>query len=173
LAFLIQGSITDAQSADDVNAQKATVYIVRTSGLGSAINFKYFVDDTYIGKCKNSKYIKLELDPREYLIWAKSENRSFLEAEVEAGKTYVINAIPKMGGFKAAVNLLPINNYDEKELQKAKKILTKKEMLVTSEDELEKKQQELSQLISDGLNKYETELKGTDKVARLTEPTEL
>ena len=42
------------------SAETATLYIVRTSSLGFAINFKYFIDDQYVGKSNYGKYFKLE-----------------------------------------------------------------------------------------------------------------
>lgn len=39
-----------------------------------------------------------------------AENADFMDAEVEAGKTYYVLVAPRMGMFKARFSLLPIHN---------------------------------------------------------------
>ena len=162
-----------AQTTEATNDEKAIVYIVRTSAIGKAINFKYFVDDKFVGKCKQGKYLILEIEPGEHLIWAKSENISFIEANLEAGNTYVINAEAKMGGLKARVNLAAIDNQDEDQLNKVKKYLSKKKLIEFDADELHDGQNEYSDLITDSLKKYEEEWKGKKEMDNLSEPTDM
>lgn len=65
-------------------ADKAVVYFVRTSGLGFAINFTYIDSVTLIAKANGTNYVRYECDPGNHLFWARSENRDFVEAELEA-----------------------------------------------------------------------------------------
>ena len=89
---------------------KAVVYFVRTSAAGFLINFKYFDGDKYLGKYNDGYFMPYICEPGKHLFWAKSENFDFVEADLEAGKVYVIDAIGKMGAFKAALELVP---YDD------------------------------------------------------------
>ena len=173
LLSLLPGLFVTAQSEVEKTDNKATVYIVRTKSMGSAINFKYFIDDQYIGKWKYGKYMKLELEAGDYLIWAKSENKSFLEAHLDGGKTYVINALPKMGGFKAAVELKAVNNQDEKEMAKVKKYLTTKKLVGFDCDEIKAGQAELSDFIAKSLLDYKENWMGKKEISILYEPTDL
>ena len=59
--FLMQGTLLTAQTEVEKSDEKATVYIVRTSAVGALINYKYFIDDTYLGKCNYGKHLKLVL----------------------------------------------------------------------------------------------------------------
>ena len=170
---LLQGTVLLAQTTDENSDEKAILYIVRTSAIGKAINFKYFVDDKYVGKCNQGKYLILEIEPGEHIIWAKSENRSFVEANVEGGKTYVINAAAKMGGFKARVKLTAIDNQDEDALNKVKKYLSKKKLIEFDAVELQKEQEELADFISKSLKEYEEEWKGKKEMDILSEPTDM
>lgn len=173
LISLLPSVFLSAQSEVDSTNHKATVYIVRTKSLGSAINFKYYVDNQYIGKCNYGKFLKLELDAGDYLIWAKSENRSFVEAHLNAGETYVINAIPKMGGMKAAVELTAVNNQDEKEMAKVKKQLSSKKLMRFDTEKIKADQTKMSDFITESLKDYEEKWVGKKEVSILYEPTDL
>ncbi|MDX1315030.1 MAG: hypothetical protein R3356_05960, partial [Eudoraea sp.] len=96
-----------AQDNSESN-DKATVYFTRASGLGALINFTYFDGEKAIGKFNGPKYMKYECDPGKHLFWARSENKSFVEAELQAGKVYLIDVLPRMGGLKASVKLVPV-----------------------------------------------------------------
>ena len=154
-------------------SNKATLYIVRTSGLGAAVNFKYFIGDQFIGKTNFGKYFKLDLDEGEYLIWAKSENRSFVKANLKAGNTYVLNALPQMGAFKAGVYLKAINNPTEKELIKIKKYIAKKKLLVYDEKKKMLEQKDYASLIEKGLKLYNEKVVNSPDLETLNVPIDL
>src|SRR5688572_16620712 len=99
---------------------KAVVYFVRTSGMGAAINFTYFDSATVIGRSNGTNYIRYECQPGYHLFWGRSENRDFIEAELEAGKIYCIEAVPQMGAVKAGVKLRPVDESDEKTIKRLK-----------------------------------------------------
>lgn len=134
---------------------RAVVYFARPSSLGFAINFSYFDSTKLIGKFNGPKYIRYECEPGIHLFWARSENRDFVEAEVEAGKIYFIEAIVKMGALKAGVELLPVDPNDEKRMKKILKLIGKKpsESFTVSELEYDRD----TGVISRGIEKYKKE----------------
>lgn len=173
--FLMAVFMASAQneSVEETNSDKATVYIVRTSGLGALINFKFFIGEKYIGKFNYGKYMKLTFDPGEHLIWARAENSSFIEAQLEAGKTYIVDAVPKMGALKASVSLESIEEIDEKAQKKLDKNFEKRELIEFSETELLEGQSEYLDQITHGLEKYqEMKAKGTE-IPKLSVPVVL
>ena len=115
-----------SQSFDKPSEGKALVYILRPSLLGMAINFSYYVDSTFIGKANGGNYLKAEVTPGEHIIWAVSENRDFVDAEIEAGKIYLLLANPVPGGLKAGVNLVPVDTTDQKTMKRINKLVSKK-----------------------------------------------
>jgi hypothetical protein len=127
-----------AQVIPPAPSDKAVVYFVRTSSLGFAINFSYFDSTRLIAKFNGPKYFRYECEPGSHLFWARSENRDFVEAEVEGGKIYFIEAVPKMGGIKAGVALVPLNPNDEKKMDKVLKLLNKKSPETFTEEEIAK-----------------------------------
>ena len=157
LTLVLLLSITNciSQNIEPAPEGKAVVYFVRTSSIGFAINFRYFDNDKYIGKFNGPKYMRYECEPGNHLFWAKSENKAFVEAELEAGKIYFIQAIPKMGAIKAGVHLEPANPNDKKSMIKITKLLNKKPSESFAQEELEKETIELNGLIVTSLEKYE------------------
>lgn len=156
LLILLYSSFLFAQEGELISKDKTQVYFVRASGLGSMINFTYFDGEKVIGQFKGSNYMIYECEPGPHLFWARSENKSFVEAELEGGKMYLIDVIPQMGGIKAGVRLIPVNKEDYK-LKKIQKLVTKKQPEIVSESDLEMLQNEMIEVIGRGMKKYQKE----------------
>lgn len=110
---------------------KAVVYFVRTNSTGFLINFRYFDYDKFIGKFAGLGYIRYECDPGEHAFWVGASNSSYVTANLEEGKIYVIETIPVMGMAYARVNIEVANRFNDKKYPKQKKrifaILSNKE----------------------------------------------
>jgi len=142
---------------------KSLVYFVRTSGLGMAINFKYFDGDKYLGKFNYGKYMIYECEPGKHVFWASSENKSVIEAELEAGKVYIINSEVLMGLLYAEVGLLPFDNnpnnyktpkkYENKKEHILKAISEQKEY-IPNDEEVKNEEKDLENLIKNEIEKY-------------------
>jgi len=142
---------------------KSLVYFVRSNSMGFLINFKYFDGEKYLGKFNHGKYLAYECEPGKHLFWAKSENVDFIEAELEVGKTYIIDSEPQMGAFKAGVKLIPFNNdplsfKNEKKYNKKKnnliECITSGELYKISEEDKKDQEADLKDLISRSMEKY-------------------
>ena len=156
LFLIILGAITTmVNGQDETNAdEKATVYFVRASSLGAVINFALFDGEQVIGRLNGMKYMRYECDPGKHLFWARSENKSFVEAELEPGKTYLIDVIPQMGGIKAGVALMPVDKSNYK-LKRIQKLVSKKEPVSFDANELAKLQSKFTDVIERGMSRYE------------------
>jgi hypothetical protein len=150
-------SFVDAQTIEPAPPDKAVVYFVRPSALGFAINFSYFDSTRLIGKFNGPAYIRYVCDPGRHLFWARSENRDFVEAEVEAGRVYFIEAVVNMGAVKAAVNLVPVDPNDAKRMAKLLKLVGKKPSESFSSESLRAEEQQMQDVIARGLEKYKTD----------------
>lgn len=156
LIFLLLNSISGiSQTIEPAPLDKAVVYFARPSSLGFAINFSYFDSTKLIGKFNGPKYIRYECEPGLHLFWARSENRDFVEAEVEGGKIYFIEAIVKMGAIKAGVELLPVDPNDAKRMKKILKLIGKKPSESFSTSELEYDRD--ADVILRGMERYKKE----------------
>ena len=147
--------ISVGQTINPAPEEKSVVYFVRTSSMGAAINFSYFDSTSLIGKCNGKNYIRYECEPGTHLFWARSENKSSVEADIDPGKIYFLDAIPKMGLGKAKVTLLPMDlNNDEKRKQKILKLIDKKPAVTFTSEELKKELAKKENVIERGMEKY-------------------
>ncbi|BDD05520.1 hypothetical protein [Aureibacter tunicatorum] len=132
---------------------KAVVYFVRSSSLGSAINFTYFDSTKVIGRFNGPKYLRYECQPGKHLFWVRSENKDYIKADLESGKIYVIDVVPQMGAIKASVRLIPVNSEDYR-MKKIKKLISKKDSESFSQKELTTLQIKMEDVINRSLKKY-------------------
>jgi hypothetical protein len=151
IALLFQFA-SNAQTIEPAPADKSVVYFVRASSLGAIINFTYFDNDKVIGKFNGPKYMRYECEPGEHLFWAKSENKDFINANLVAGKIYVVEVIPQMGAFITGVGLSPVNDADYR-MKSIKKLLAKRTPTTFRESELEAWTFQMRDVITRGLGK--------------------
>lgn len=113
-SFLIFGmlSVFSQQTTSEVITKpapgKSLIYIVR-SGAGFIYNFRFYDKETYLGAIAGDQYLVYECEPGQHTFWAASENRDYIDANLEANSVYVLNAEGQTGMFIAGVNLKPLN----------------------------------------------------------------
>lgn len=156
LFLLFAGLSGQSQSFSPPAEGKAVVYFIRISGLGSLVDFFYFDSAQYIGKFNGTKYMRYECAPGRHLLWAKAENRDYVEADLEANRIYLLEPLPQMGAMKAGVTLQLIDMTDEKMKKKVMKILAKPEVKYTDK-ELADRAAKLTDVITKGLERYRDE----------------
>jgi hypothetical protein len=156
-AIMLVGMIVYSQEIPPAPEGKAVVYFARPSAMGFAINFIYFDSAKVIGRFNGPKYIRYECDPGKHIFWARSENKDFIDAEVEAGKIYFIEASPKMGAVKAGVKLEPVDPKDEKTMGKILKLMSKKPSESFTEAELATEYKNFEDVVQKGMEKYSEE----------------
>jgi len=168
LLALLLFSFSTADGIKPPSEGKAVVYIARTSSLGILINFSYFDKDKFIGKFHGHGYIRYECEPGEHIFWAHSENRDFVTADLEAGKIYFIEAIPKMGGLKARVRLMPVNpSQDTKEMQIIESQVSKIDAETFTAEYLQTENEKWKDDIQKGLERYQELVSKQEKIERL------
>ena len=93
---------------------KAMVVFLRSSFLGSAIASSVYdapdSGDTFLGVVNNKDKLAVQVEPGEHRFMIIAENADFLDAKLEAGKTYYVLISPRPGAWKARFSLLPIHN---------------------------------------------------------------
>ncbi|WP_209330432.1 hypothetical protein [Lunatimonas salinarum] len=157
-----------AQQTDNPNPDKAKVYFMRVSGTGALVNFKYFHGNHYLGKFSGPNYFVYEVEPGEHLFWVTSENRDFIEATLEGGKTYFIEVRPTIGGVKAAVKVLPIDPADTKRMKLVNRMILKKQPMVFDDAKVAEDRESMDFFIQNGLEKYTSDKSKGKTVAQLT-----
>lgn len=84
---------------------KAVVYVIRPTSFAFAIRMDVKCDSVYIGTTGPKSYIYTVLTPGSYTFLSQSENKSFLEISLEAGKIYYLEQQVKMGIVYARTKL--------------------------------------------------------------------
>ena len=91
-----------------LSPDKATVYFLRPSSYGFAINFQVWDGDKFIGLSQAKSYFAYQCQPGKHLFMAFSENKVAVEADLEAGKSYYIGTNVRTGMWKARVGFTPV-----------------------------------------------------------------
>lgn len=87
----------------------ALVYVFRPANIGAAIKTWAFADDQFLGVSRANAYYFAQVPPGKHVFWAKAENTSGLEVEVEAGKTYYFKTALRVGLAKARVKMVQLD----------------------------------------------------------------
>lgn len=97
-----------------VDGSKATVVFLRPSNYGGAIQASVY-DATkptsdFIGIVSGNTRVAYQAEPGKHLFMVVGENADFVNATLDAGKTYYVLVSPRMGMWKARFSLLPIHS---------------------------------------------------------------
>ena len=123
LFFVVTGN---AQTLKKPSEGKSLVYIMRSVNVaGGGLNFRVYDKDRFLGALPSRAYFTYECDPGQHLFWAASENRDFVEADLEANKTYVIDLKAKVGVFIAAVSLEPYSPDNKRHVKRVNRVIAK------------------------------------------------
>ncbi|MBL7073043.1 MAG: hypothetical protein ISS33_04615 [Candidatus Omnitrophica bacterium] len=87
---------------------KALVRFMRPSGYGFSVNFNILDGDKDIGNSVAGSQFDYIVAPGEHLFIATCENKTFLTANLEAGKTYYVLTQVSMGAWSARVAFVPV-----------------------------------------------------------------
>lgn len=163
LVVLSIAAVFSAQAQDELEPPapgKSVIYIARTTPYGANFNFTYLDSATLLGRCAGPAYIRYECDPGHHVIWARAENRDYVEAELAPDKTYFILATVGVGMVTVQVDLVPINpSKDLKEMERIFKLIAKQRPVKFSPAQLESDKTDLGPAIERGLSTYSEEQK--------------
>lgn len=103
-----------ADQAPKPEAGKALVVFMRPSFFGGAISSSlYDAPDgatRFLGVLKYKDKLAVQMEPGEHRLMVVSENADFLDATLEAGKTYYVLVKARPGAWKARFSLIPVHN---------------------------------------------------------------
>lgn len=145
---------------------KALVRFMRPSGFGYAINFNVWDGEKVIGNSVAKSQFDYLADPGKHLFVAVAENKTFLEADLEAGKTYYILTQVRMGVWKARVGFVSVNKGSEF-WDKVKEYENELNKLEPDTEALKKWEDENKPKIKEILSQYETKWKAEEQWQKL------
>jgi hypothetical protein len=101
------------QSLMQPTEDMALIRFMRPSGFGFAINFNMLDGDEVIGNSVAKSQFDYLATPGKHVFIATAENKAFLEADLEAGKTYYVLMRIYPGAWYARVAFVPVNKGSE------------------------------------------------------------
>lgn len=138
LVFLLSGcasttqyvkATSDNSTGENMNNESvAQIYVLRPSSYGSAITYKIYQGETFIGELGPKSYLTWEVNPseEEIRIISKGENYDMLRLVPKAGSSYYIKQKVLMGWITARTKLEWMNEKEAldvlKKLKKPKSI---------------------------------------------------
>lgn len=157
-----QGFVPPAES-------NAVVYIVRTTSFGSALTFKIFHDENFVGVFKGKGYMRFEVPAGEQLLWTSSENKKFLNCDFKPGGTYIIATMHSPGLVKNHVVLTPISS-KHSNFEKCKNEILKGKEISTSDNKKAQIESSLAKngFVSKTLKQYNEEQKFENRTKEIT-----
>lgn len=168
LMLFASAIILFGQNIPPAPADKSVVYFVRVNSAGALVNFTFFDNDQIIGKFNGRNYMRYECEPGEHLFWARSENKHFMLANIEAGKVYFVEAVPQVGAIKAGVKLVPLHaQVEAKRMKKVYKVMDRSAPLEFSKEYLEMEQASMAEVIYRGKTRYEATREDVENAPRL------
>lgn len=102
-----------AERGIEPGADKAVIVFLRPSGYGGGVQSSVYdvsKGQEFVGIVSAGTKVAHAVTPGKYLFMVIGENADFMDAEVEAGKTYYVLVSPRTGFFKARFSLLPIHS---------------------------------------------------------------
>lgn len=94
---------------------KALVMFMRPSSVGFAIAASVYDapdgDTHFIGVVRSKQKMAYQAEPGAHRFMVIAENADFMDATLEAGKTYYVLIQPRMGVWKARFSLFPVHNH--------------------------------------------------------------
>ncbi len=106
LGFPVMKESNQPMKADD---DSAVINFYRMETLIGQVPFDIWSEQGYVGSTTSGTYFQVRVKPGKHTFVALSERYSVLEADVEAGKEYVVEFDVDMGWNQAHVQLLPMD----------------------------------------------------------------
>ncbi len=102
------------QSINKPQEGKAQVVFMRSSFVGGAIDAAVHEvtndEPEFIGIMANNRKIAVNVEPGFHRFMVTSEAADFVEANLDAGRTYYVVVTPRMGMWSARFSLWPVKN---------------------------------------------------------------
>ncbi len=152
--MVFECSFTYAQGFKPPSEGKAIVYFVRPKGYSDKYEYQFFNNDKFIGEMIGGNYLRYECDPGKQLFWTVGENHKYMEADLVAGKTYIVKAFITIGGFKMRVFWGPVKISEKERFEESRNMIMTMAPFVPSDEDLGKMNKKLAKMIKNNLERY-------------------
>lgn len=109
-------SMVKSEGPPPASPDQATVVFMRSSFVGSVISASVFdvtgTEAKLIGMVNNGTKVAYNVPAGDHTFMVVSEAADFMQAKVDAGKTYYALVTPRMGAWKARFSFKPLRQAD-------------------------------------------------------------
>ena len=113
--------VQDNQELVPPVADQSQIVFLRSTFVGSAIQSSVFDvtsgEPEFVGIVSNDTKLAYTVSPGEHVFMVVSEAADFMQANLDAGKTYYSMVTPRMGAWKARFSMHPVRNGGAGEFQ--------------------------------------------------------
>ncbi|MCH8248629.1 MAG: hypothetical protein IH913_03370 [Proteobacteria bacterium] len=106
--------VQDNQELVPPVADQSQIVFLRSTFVGSAIQSSVFDvtsgEPEFVGIVSNDTKLAYTVSPGEHVFMVVSEAADFMQANLDAGKTYYSMVTPRMGAWKARFSMHPVRN---------------------------------------------------------------
>lgn len=155
--LMLAGNVLMAQGFKEPAKGKAIVYVLSLKK--KSMSFEFFLNNKYIGVLGKDNYLLLELDAGKQLIWASSEGKYWVDADLADGGTYMIVVETTTGFWRNNPKLVPILATDTY-FPLATTLIKTKAPMTTDPKKIEKMNKDMVEFIPKEISHYENDQKG-------------
>jgi hypothetical protein len=144
---------------------KAIIEFVKVTAQGWNAETMLFDGNEYIGSVWGVSHMRIEVDPGQHLFWMNiTDKMGYLDANLEANKVYIV-VIDMAATAFSNVGLSPVTMDNISLVDRAKRVIYKHPVKVTSIEDIAKKQAKLDKkgFIEKQLAKYQKKDKSSAK----------
>ena len=164
MAF-VSASTIQAQGFKEPATGKAVVYFV--SLIKKSMTFEFFLNNKYVGILGKANYLRLECESGNQLLWASSEGKYFVAANLAPGGSYVIVVETTAGFWRNNPKLVPITS-THTDYAAAAVLIKSKPPMTTPQEKIDKMNRDMVTFIPDNLKMYESRWKQENKFPSIT-----
>jgi hypothetical protein len=118
IGFILVSSFGAAQITRQMEEEPAHIYFTRVSKYATHAMFYVFDGDSLINVNEGVNWFRYDCQAGDHLLWITNRKYTdFVEAEVEAGKFYIIMIDVNIGYGKSSTRLRPLT-IEDKDYQK-------------------------------------------------------
>ena len=132
LLLLMFSGVINAQNQELQKPKegKSLVYFIRSNSTEFTLNFRVYDKDKFLYALPFQEYLVYECEPGSHVFWAASDNRDYVDADLEANKVYVVDVEGQMGMLVAGVSLVPFKPSERSNKKDLFKIVKKEKMII-------------------------------------------
>jgi hypothetical protein len=164
ILMVFECTLIYSQGFQPPSAGKSVVYFVRPKGYRNKVEYQFFNNDKFIGVMLGGNYMRYECEPGKQLFWTFLENHKYMEANLEAGKVYIVKAFITEGVIQLRVFWGPVKYSEKERFEESRNMIMTMAPYIPADEDLIKMNKKLSKTIEKNLKRYKERKENDDAI---------